>query len=53
METSTINLTGTPGFWVFVFVHPWLSFFAFCFLIMAVFDTITDVLVAFAKRGNK
>jgi hypothetical protein len=53
METSTFNLTGTPGFWTLVMIHPWLSFFAFIVLCICVFGTITDVLVAFAKRGNK
>jgi hypothetical protein len=39
--------------WAFIFLHPWLSFFAFLFLCFCVFGTITDVLVAFAKRNNK
>lgn len=50
METTTLNLSGILGFWSFVFIHPWLCFFAFCLLCFCVFGTITDVLVAFAKR---
>lgn len=53
METTSLQLTGTPGFWMFALAHPVLTFFLAAFLIAAVFGTITDVLVAFAKRkGN-
>jgi hypothetical protein len=50
METTNLSLSGTPGFWAFLFVHPYISFFAFCCLCICVFGTLTDVLVAFAKR---
>jgi hypothetical protein len=52
MNTSTLEVAGTPGFWSWVFIHPFLSFAAFCFLVLAVFGTIESIGVALARRGE-
>jgi hypothetical protein len=52
MRETTLVMSGIPipGFWSFVFIHPWLTFWLGVLLIISIFGTITDVLIAWSKR---